>query len=116
MSAMSTMCRISLLALVTLCACQDIRDFKRRLLNEAEDAVAGPAMKAEADELCELVKDGTTDYASLMEKWDPSTPYGDNMKSGVQAVSKSQRYDMVAHAGGAGWSCPELEPVLESGG
>jgi hypothetical protein len=112
---MSTACHVSLLALVTLCACKDIRDLKRRLLNEAEDAVAGPAAKAEADELCELAKGGATDYATLMEKWDPSTPYGDNMKGAVESVAKSQRYDMVAHAGGPGWSCPELEPALESG-
>ncbi|HET6583081.1 MAG TPA: hypothetical protein VFG69_06535 [Nannocystaceae bacterium] len=110
---MSTVCRVSL---ATLCACQDIRDFKRRLLNEAEDAVAGPVAKAEADELCELAKNGATDYATLMQEWDPTTPYGDNMKTALDSVATSQRYDMIAHAGGEDWSCPELEPVLESGG
>jgi hypothetical protein len=112
---MSTALRISLLAALALAstACKDVKDFFRRLTAQAEDAVAEPAMRVDADALCEIANGGPKDFDALMVLWDPSTPYGEDLKHALQVVSRSDRYDMVVKVAGGDWSCPALEPMLE---
>jgi hypothetical protein len=95
-------------------ACEDVRNFTRRMKAGAENSVAEPAAEVEADWLCQRVKEGTTTYAALLAEWDPSSPYGENLKTAMQSVATDQRYDALVSSTGGDWSCPELEPVLEA--
>lgn len=113
---MATALRASLLVGLSLTACEDVRDFTRRIARGAEDLVADSVAEREAEALCDIAKGGATDYSSLMAQWEQSPYYGDNLKRALESVARSQRYDVLAHAAGDGWSCPELEPVIESGG